>query len=64
MLVFGGSSLSAKRLFVPSLRGRAREAAGEVAAAVRPALGDNNLLCIFADTYNLEPDDALERAGP
>src|SRR5271167_1489641 len=67
VMVFGGSALSAKRLFVPSLRGRAREAAGEIAAAVRPALGNNNLLCIFADTYNTEPDallGALERELP
>jgi small ligand-binding sensory domain FIST len=59
VMVFGGSALNAKRLFVPSLRGRAREAAGEIAAAVRPALGNNNLLCIFADTYNTEPDALL-----
>ena len=67
VMVFGGSALSAKRLFVPSLRGRAREAAGEIAAAVRPALGNNNLLCIFADTYNTEPDallSALQRELP
>jgi small ligand-binding sensory domain FIST len=67
VIVFGGSSLSAKRLFVPSLRGRAREAAAEVAAAVRPALGNNNLLCVFADTYNTEPDallSALQRELP
>jgi small ligand-binding sensory domain FIST len=67
VMVFGGSSLSAKRLFVPSLRGRAREAAGEIAAAIRPALGANNLLCLFADTYNTEPDallSALERELP
>jgi small ligand-binding sensory domain FIST len=61
--VFGGSSLDAKRLFVPSLRGRAREAAGEIAAAVRPALGHNNLLCLFADTYNTEPDALLSTLG-
>lgn len=67
VMVFGGSSLSAKRLFVPSLRGRAREAAAEIAAAVRPSLGNSNLLCLFADTYNTEPDallGALERELP
>src|SRR5277367_5458949 len=42
VMVFGGSALTAKRLFVPTLRGRAREVAGEIAATVRPALGDNN----------------------
>lgn len=62
-MVFGGSSLNAKRLFVPSLRGRAREAAAELAAAARPALGRCNLLCLFADTYNLEPDALLEALG-
>jgi small ligand-binding sensory domain FIST len=60
VMVFGGSSLDAKRFFVPSLRGRAREAACEVASAVRPALGKNNLLYMFADTYNTEPDPLLE----
>jgi small ligand-binding sensory domain FIST len=60
VIVFGGTSLGAKRLFVPSLRGRAREVAGELAAAARPALGVNNLLCLFADTYNMEPDALLE----
>jgi small ligand-binding sensory domain FIST len=65
--VFGGSSLGAKRLFVPSLRGRAHEVAAEIAAAAHPALGPNNLLCLCADTYNLEPEPllaALERALP
>lgn len=62
-IVFGGASLSAKRIFVPSLRGRAREVAAEVAAAARPALGANNLLCLFADTYNMEPDAMLEALG-
>jgi small ligand-binding sensory domain FIST len=67
VMVFGGTSLGAKRLFVPSLRGRARAAAAELAAAVRPALGANNLLCLFVDTYNTEPDvllSALERELP
>ncbi len=59
VLVFGGGSLNAKRLFVPSLRGREKEVAAELASAVRPALGPNNLLCIFADTYNLDPDAML-----
>lgn len=63
VIVFGGTSLGAKRIFVPSLRGRPREAAGEVAAAVRPALGANNLLCLFADTYNMEPDALLDALG-
>ncbi len=39
VLVFGGDDINAKRLFVPSLRGRAREVALELAAAVKPALG-------------------------
>jgi small ligand-binding sensory domain FIST len=60
VIVFGGMSLDAKRIFVPSLRGRAREVARELAAAARPALGANNLLCLFADTYNMEPDELLE----
>ncbi len=57
--VFGGTSLSARRLFVPSLRGRPHEVAAELAAAARPALGANNLLCLFADTYNMEPEALL-----
>src|SRR5438445_3119800 len=56
VLVFGGSSLNVARFFVPQLRRRSREAAQELAASVRPRLGDNNLLCVFADSYNLEAE--------
>jgi small ligand-binding sensory domain FIST len=59
VLVFGGDDINAKRLFVPSLRGRANEVALELAAAVKPALGKSNLLCIFADTYNLNAEPFL-----
>ena len=59
VLVFGGDEVNAKRLFAPSLRGRAREVALELAAAVKPALGRNNLLCIFADTYNINAEPFL-----
>jgi small ligand-binding sensory domain FIST len=55
-LVFGGSTIKAARFFVPQLRRRSREAALELAAMVKPRLGPNNLLCIFADTYNLEAE--------
>jgi small ligand-binding sensory domain FIST len=58
VLVFGGG-ISAQRIFVPSLKGRPEEAALEVAAAVRPALGRTNLLCLFPDSYNLEPESFL-----
>jgi small ligand-binding sensory domain FIST len=60
VLVIGGGSLSTARFFVPQPRGRAREVAIELAASVRPRLGANNLLCIFADTYNLEPEPFIE----
>jgi len=63
VLVFGGSGISAKRFFVPTLRGRGREVAGEIAAAVRPSLGAQNLLCVFADTYNMDPDALLSTLG-
>ena len=59
VMVFGGSSITGARFFVPQLRGRARAAAAEVAIAVRPRLGANNLLCVFPDTYNLEPEAFL-----
>jgi small ligand-binding sensory domain FIST len=59
VLVFGGDEIHAKRLFVPSLRGRGREVALELAAAVKPALGQSNLLCVFADTYNMNADPFL-----
>ncbi len=65
VLVVGG--ITAQRIFVPGLKGRAEEAAAEVAAAARPALGKTNLLCLFPDSYNLEPEpflSALERALP
>ncbi len=60
MLVFGGGSIRAKRLFAAPLRGRGAQAAAEIAAAARPALGPNNLLCLFADTYNFEADPFLQ----
>jgi small ligand-binding sensory domain FIST len=56
VLVFGGDTIRASRLFVPQLRGRGREAAEELAALVRPKLAGANLLCLFPDTYNFEPD--------
>jgi small ligand-binding sensory domain FIST len=59
VLVFGGDEIHAKRLFVPSLRGRGREVALELAATVKPALGQSNLLCVFADTYNMNADPFL-----
>src|ERR1700732_4469891 len=59
VLVLGGNTIAATRLFVPQLRGRALEVAHEIAAAVRPRLGANNLLCLFPDTYNLEPEPLL-----
>ena len=59
VLAFGGDEIHANRLFVPSLRGRPREVALELAAAVKPALGQSNLLCVFADTYNMSPDPFL-----
>jgi small ligand-binding sensory domain FIST len=59
VLVFSSDIIQGCRLFVPQLRGRAREAAEELAAAVRPKLAANNLLCLFPDTYNFEPDPFL-----
>ena len=59
VLVFSGDTLQATRLFVPQLRGRGREAANELAALVRPKLAAANLLCLFPDTYNFEPDPFL-----
>jgi len=59
VLVFGGDDVNAKRLFAPSLRGRGREVALELAAAAKPALGQTNLLCIFADTYNMNAEPFL-----
>jgi small ligand-binding sensory domain FIST len=67
VLVFSSDTLQASRLFVPQLRGRGREVAEELAALARPKLGANNLLCIFPDTYNFEPDpflSALRRELP
>jgi small ligand-binding sensory domain FIST len=67
VVVFGGQEISARRFFVPGLRGRGAGVAAEIAGAVRPALSRSNLLCVFADTYNMEPDamlSALERELP
>lgn len=58
--VFGGGQISAKRFFVPSIRRRGRDSALEIAAAVKPALGRNNLLCLFPDSYNLEAEPFLD----
>lgn len=58
-VVFGGDCVRAKRFFVPSIRRRGRETALEVAAAIKPALGGSNLLCLFPDTYNLEAEPFL-----
>jgi small ligand-binding sensory domain FIST len=59
VVVFGEPALGVARFFVPQLRRRAREAAQELAAMVRPRRGATNLLCLFADTYNLEPEPFL-----
>ncbi len=59
VLVFGGDTLRASRVFVPQLRGRGREAAEELVALVRPRLGAANLLCLFPDTYNFDADPFL-----
>lgn len=59
VMVFGGSDLSAHRFFVPQLRGRGAEVAAEIANAVRPNLGASNLLLIFPDSYNANPDALL-----
>ena len=59
VLVLSGDTLQASRVFVPQLRRRGREAAEELAALVRPKLGAVNLLCLFPDTYNFEPDSFL-----
>ena len=57
--VFGGDGVEARRFFVPQLRGRGREAAAEIANTVRSGLGRSNLLCVFADTYNMDPESLL-----
>lgn len=62
VLVVGGG-IRAQRIFVPGLKRRAEEAAREVAAAARPALGKSNLLCLFPDSYNLDPEPFLAVLG-
>ncbi len=67
VMVFGDDEITARRLFAPQARGRARAIATEIAAAARPHLGPNNLLCLFPDSYNLEAEpflDALADALP
>jgi small ligand-binding sensory domain FIST len=59
VIVFGGSEIAAHRFFVPTLRGRGEEVASEIAAALRPALAQTNLLCLFADTYNMDAEKLL-----
>jgi small ligand-binding sensory domain FIST len=59
VVVFGGDEISAKRFFAPTLRGRGEEVAAEIVAVVRPALRQTNLLCLFADTYNMDAEKLL-----
>jgi len=59
VLVWASDAISASRLFVPQLRGHTREVAETIAQTVRPKLGTNNLLCLFPDTYNIEPEPLL-----
>ena len=59
VLVLGGNTIEATRVFVPQLRGRPGDVAHEIATIVRPHLGSNNLLCLFPDTYNLDPEPFL-----
>jgi small ligand-binding sensory domain FIST len=59
VLVWASDEINASRLFVPQLRGRARDAAGTIAQTVRPKLGANNLLCLFPDTYNIDAEPFL-----
>ncbi len=59
VIVFGGLDVAGRRFFVPTLRGRGAEVAAEIARAVRPSLGKSNLLCLFADTYNMDAEKLL-----
>src|SRR5579875_2685975 len=62
-----GGGISARRVFVPGLKGREAQAAVEVAEAVRPGLDRANLLCLFPHSYNINPEpflEALERELP
>jgi small ligand-binding sensory domain FIST len=59
VLVTSSDSIHASRLFVPQLHGRGRESAEELVALVRPRLGPANLLCVFPDTYNFDPEPFL-----
>ncbi len=56
VLVFNSEAITVSRFFVPQLRHRAREVAHELADSMRSRLGPNNLLAIFADTYNLDAE--------
>ncbi len=55
VLTMRADTFSSRRFFVPQLRGRAHEVGQEVAAAVHPHLGGENLLMVFPDTYNFNP---------
>jgi small ligand-binding sensory domain FIST len=56
VLAFSSEEIAVSRFFVPQLRNRAREVAQELANSVRSRLGENNLLVIFGDTYNLDAE--------
>ncbi len=56
ILTLRSDTVRATRFFVPQLRGRCGEVGEEIALKVRPYLKENNLLVVFPDTYNLEPE--------
>ena len=58
---------AARRFFVPIAPGGGERVAREIADAVADEHGPDQLLLLFADTYNLEPDplfEALDRLLP
>jgi small ligand-binding sensory domain FIST len=58
-----GGDFSARRFFVPGLRGRAAAVADEIADAIGtlapPTAGTEQLLFLFADSYNLDAEPLL-----
>ncbi len=58
--VFGGDGLRVQRAFVPGVRNREVEAARELVKILTPLADCRNLLLVFADSYNCDPELLVE----
>ena len=60
VLAVKSDTLSARRFFVPQLRGRARDVGKEIVSSVTPHLGQENLALVFHDTDSFDANAFFE----